>query len=47
MKLQTMCDIYDEFGRHDPPEVDAAVTILAGDIDTELQALSHFIQEKI
>jgi predicted phosphodiesterase len=35
MKLQIMSDIHNEFGRYEPPEVDADVTILAGDIDTE------------
>jgi predicted phosphodiesterase len=35
MKLQIMSDIHNEFARYEPPEVDADVTILAGDIDTE------------
>jgi predicted phosphodiesterase len=40
MKLQIMSDIHNEFGRYKPPEVDADVTILAGDIDTEADGVA-------
>ncbi len=40
MRLQFMSDIHNEFGRFTPPEVDADVTILAGDIDTEADGVA-------
>lgn len=40
MKLQIYSDVHNEFGRFTPPDVDADVTILAGDIDTEADGVA-------